>query len=240
MKRDTKKESSARRRTKSGESATLKTGLSERLAQVRAALAKTQPEMDQVLDIGKRSWQRYESGANVPGGKVLTGLVRLGFDANWILTGIGEMRQPDMAVADEAGEYTPRVKLPSDQKVVSILQFRREWLEGSGVAGHELIHITMPDDCMEPTIRIGALVVADGRVNDCRRAGLYLVQQYGLTESQSWLTVIRARPDPGSGQPAFSFDNKEYSPGFTSGETADLMWRTEIQGRVIWIGNPIS
>jgi transcriptional regulator with XRE-family HTH domain len=213
-------------------------GISERLKRVRQALGKTQGEIAEEVGAKQRSWQEYEAGQTTPGSQVIAGLARLGFDANWILTGIGQMRQPDMAVADEAGEYTPRVKLPSDQEVVSILQFRREWLDRIGVPAHELVHTTMRDNSMEPTVREGALVVADGRVTDYRRAGLYLVQQHGLAEDHSWLTVIRVRPGR-TGQPAFSFDNQEYSPGFESGETEDLMWRSEIQGRVIWIGNPI-
>ena len=80
--------------------ATLNTGISDRLKSVRKAIGVSQKEMDPLLGLGKRSWQRYESDKNVPGSKVIAELARRGFDANWILTGQGEMRRPD------AAEYT--------------------------------------------------------------------------------------------------------------------------------------
>lgn len=52
--------------------------------------------MDQLLHIGKKSWQRYENGVK-PGTLVLVKLVHLGFDANWVLTGIGAARLPRIA-----------------------------------------------------------------------------------------------------------------------------------------------
>ncbi len=57
----------------------------------------SQKEMDPLFGLGKRSWQRYESGKNVPGSGVIAELVRRGFDANWILTGQAEMQRPDVA-----------------------------------------------------------------------------------------------------------------------------------------------
>jgi hypothetical protein len=50
--------------------------------------------MDTLLDIGKGSWQRYESGGQTPGGNVIGTLARRGFNTNWILTGEGEMLLP--------------------------------------------------------------------------------------------------------------------------------------------------
>ncbi len=74
--------------------------LSDRLRSIRKAVGVSQKEMDPLFGLGKRSWQRYESGKNAPGSRVIGELVRRGFDANWILTGQAEMRQPG------AAEYT--------------------------------------------------------------------------------------------------------------------------------------
>ncbi|VAW96559.1 hypothetical protein MNBD_GAMMA20-2017 [hydrothermal vent metagenome] len=76
---------------------TLNSGLSDRLKSVRKAIGVTQKEMDPLFGLGKRSWQRYESGKNAPGSKVIAELALKGFDANWILTGQGEMRRPSAA-----------------------------------------------------------------------------------------------------------------------------------------------
>lgn len=76
---------------------TLNSGISDRLKRVRKAVGVSQKEMDPLFGLGKRSWQRYESGKNVPGSKVIAELAQRGFDANWILTGKGEMRWPGAA-----------------------------------------------------------------------------------------------------------------------------------------------
>ncbi len=75
----------------------LDSGLSDRLKIIRKAVGVSQKEMDPLFGLGKRSWQRYESGKNAPGSRVIANLVRQGFDANWILTGQAEMRWPDAA-----------------------------------------------------------------------------------------------------------------------------------------------
>lgn len=58
-----------------------------RLKEVRTYLGKSQPGMDDLLGIGKKSWQRYESGGQVPGGKVLRALTRQGINVSWVLEG---------------------------------------------------------------------------------------------------------------------------------------------------------
>ena len=65
--------------------------LSIRLKQARDALGKSQKEMANLLDISFRSWQGYENGKNKPGSDVITALIKVGFNANWLLTGEGRM-----------------------------------------------------------------------------------------------------------------------------------------------------
>lgn len=81
--------------------------LSGRLKKARAILGKTQPEMDAALGIGIRSWQRYESGGQSPGYKVLAGLARLGFDINWILLGQGSPRRLPVNPPTYQGGFSP-------------------------------------------------------------------------------------------------------------------------------------
>lgn len=68
------------------------TNLGERLKQAREALGKSQKEMAMLINVSFRALQGYEAGENEPGSKVIIALTKIGFNANWLLTGEGEMR----------------------------------------------------------------------------------------------------------------------------------------------------
>jgi transcriptional regulator with XRE-family HTH domain len=68
--------------------------LQERLKIAREFLRYSQKDMAKALDTNPQTWQIYESGKSVPGGKVLEALARIGFDVNWLLTGEGQMLRP--------------------------------------------------------------------------------------------------------------------------------------------------
>lgn len=65
--------------------------LAERLKQARAYLGLTQDEMADALGAKKRGYQENESGNTTPRSDVIAGFVTLGINANWLLTGQGEM-----------------------------------------------------------------------------------------------------------------------------------------------------
>lgn len=67
--------------------------VSDRLKTMRELLGKTQKEMASLTGISYRTWQNYEDGVNSPGWDACEALVKLGFNANWLLTGEGEMMQ---------------------------------------------------------------------------------------------------------------------------------------------------
>lgn len=69
--------------------------LAKRLKDVRKSLGKSQEEMATLLGISYPSWQGYELGKNIPGSAVITELIKLGYNANWILTGAGAMKEDD-------------------------------------------------------------------------------------------------------------------------------------------------
>lgn len=84
--------------------------LSKRLKQVRQHLRKTQSGMDALLRLGKGSWQRYESGGQTPGSRVVARITTLGYNANWLLTGTGPMRlEPPVPekVSESGSSYGP-------------------------------------------------------------------------------------------------------------------------------------
>lgn len=68
--------------------------IGDRLKIAREAIEKNQKEAAAICDVSYRAWQGYETGENQPGAKVFDALVNLGFDANWLLSGIGNMWRP--------------------------------------------------------------------------------------------------------------------------------------------------
>lgn len=67
--------------------AMMKDRLAQRLKAVRERLGFTQQQMASAVGTKHRSWQDYETGRSIPGGRVLAGLAELDVDINWLLTG---------------------------------------------------------------------------------------------------------------------------------------------------------
>ncbi len=65
----------------------------------REALGLTQDGLAQAVEGSKPGIRDNEGGKNVPGGKVICGLVSLGINANWLLTGAGPMLLKDLEPA---------------------------------------------------------------------------------------------------------------------------------------------
>jgi len=73
--------------------------LSERLKLIRVQLGMSQKEIALALGIALKSWQLYETGASIPGAKVLeTLLSKFDVNVNWLLTGKGhiDFRETDV------------------------------------------------------------------------------------------------------------------------------------------------
>ena len=65
--------------------------LADRLKIVRNSLGMSQSAIAQAAGSSLPSWQGYEAGKNIPGGKVLEALACMKIDVNWLLTGEGSM-----------------------------------------------------------------------------------------------------------------------------------------------------
>lgn len=66
--------------------------MNERLKSVRLGQNMSQREIALALGIGLKSWQQYENGTSIPGGKVLEALLlKLRVNVNWLLSGAGQM-----------------------------------------------------------------------------------------------------------------------------------------------------
>lgn len=71
--------------------------ISGRLKAARAALGLSQKDFAAQSGVSARGYQGYEDGRSVPGGEAIAGFVRLGINANWLLTGEGPMLLADLA-----------------------------------------------------------------------------------------------------------------------------------------------
>lgn len=66
--------------------------MNDRLKAIRLNKGMSQKEISETLGIGLRSWQQYENGSSIPGGKVLEALhLKLKVNINWLLSGSGQM-----------------------------------------------------------------------------------------------------------------------------------------------------
>ncbi|MEM7053338.1 MAG: LexA family transcriptional regulator [Pseudomonadota bacterium] len=213
---------------------------SERLRQLRAALSNTQPQMDAALGIGKRSWQRYESGSVSPGSQVIAGLIDLGFSANWILRGYGPMRIKEVSTRPLVeGQYyaqvpeSQSVKEPNDHyqlpsSGVASIGFDRRWLKSIDTEPDAIVQFLMPDDAMAPQIKPGAVLFADRNKRQVDGPGIWAVRTNQV--------ISAARVQPSSGEKLLvSHDNSLYRDVVLEAEN-DLI---QIVGKVIWHGGPI-
>lgn len=62
-----------------------------RLKAARGATGLTQAQFAAQTGVSTRSYQGYEDGRSLPCAEAIGGFVRLGINANWLLTGEGEM-----------------------------------------------------------------------------------------------------------------------------------------------------
>lgn len=97
-----------------------------RMRVAREALGLSQQEMAKAVGGSKRGIQDNEARNRVPGGEVIYGLVCLGINANWLLTGKGEML---------LGNRSPRdVRYQPNSESTALQAQEAEQNAGSGVA----------------------------------------------------------------------------------------------------------
>ena len=71
-----------------------KTGIIDRLREIREHLGDSQRSVAKRLEIAQITWNGYERGVNLPNPHVLLRLRSLGFNPTWVLTGEGQMQLP--------------------------------------------------------------------------------------------------------------------------------------------------
>jgi len=108
-----------------------------RMRQAREALLMSQQQLADAIGGSKRGIQDNEARNRVPGGEVIFGLVKLGINANWLLTGDGDMWLPSISpqaaqpTAQPYGAISPAVDSVLLQKVIDLFF---GWLDANGAS----------------------------------------------------------------------------------------------------------
>lgn len=97
--------------------------IAQRLKQLRKHFGKSQKEMVETLGISLPAIQAYECGRNYPGGNVFMAIAMLGGNANWILTGSGEM-----LIADEEAKQIDEALSNSEKCCATCRYWSAEYL----------------------------------------------------------------------------------------------------------------
>lgn len=227
-----------------------------RLKEARSALCLTQKELVSASGVPLPSLRDYELGNRIPGGDAVAALVRAGINANWLLTGEGEMLlqasvapqadrpySPAPLTAQEAPPATGYVALPlyNDVRAAAghgavvghehaddALMFKEDWIRFElGARPQDLCLIRVSGDSMEPTLRAGDVILIDVRSCHPDREGIYIMRLDGM------LLVKRLQALPG-GKLKVSSDNAAFD-SWTVSKT-DVGSDLVIVGRVVWSG----
>lgn len=224
--------------------------LPDRIKKVREHLGLSQKDMAARLDISLTALQGYEGGRSVPGGNVFEALSRIGFNANWLLTGKGSMRQEETTyslaeghkttgVAGEPGEgfvQIPRYEVAASagggavihsEQIVDHLSFRADWVRNAlGVSVASLALINVMGDSMEPTLSDGDLILIDLSTRRVQDNAVYVLQFNGSL----LVKRIQRKLD---GSVIVKGDNALYEPEMVGSEAVGSL---NVIGRVVWCG----
>lgn len=198
-----------------------------------------------------RTYQNYESGGREPPAEALQALTNLGFDVNWILTGVGEMqRQPrglseNEAVFEHKGGLGPGyVMVPrydiqaaagpgawvGREQAVDFLAFKESWVRRAlRVDPRKLGLIEALGDSMEPTIRSGDLLLIDAGVDQVIDDAIYVLVIDGMAVVKRVQRLVNGALTVKSDNPAY------VDQALTAAEVENI----RVAGRVRWIGRLI-
>ena len=220
-------------------------GIGSRLKQARESLKYTQSGISSAVGSKLRSWQEYEKGSRVPGSQVIAGLTRLGVNANWVLTGEGQMMLSDQ-VEEKSDDFAYVTRwnievsaghgadVPDQEIKLEDVAFRKDWLRKQGLTAKELAIFTARGDSMEPTIVHGDMllikVFREWRHSTAPDEGIYIIRIDGHLHAK------RIQSD-GRGGILVKSDNQAYD---TIRIEKDTLGGVDIVGRVVWIGRAMA
>ncbi|MEW6691680.1 MAG: S24 family peptidase [Pseudomonadota bacterium] len=115
----------------------------------------------------------------------------------------------------------------SQENIISMLAFRRDWLKAEGLDAKHLAAIRARGDSMEPTIQSGDTLLVDLRVTTPRADGIYIIEQEGGLSAKR----IQRAPD---GTLYIRSDNPAYREFVMRPDTP-----LNIIGRLAWFGRRV-
>lgn len=234
----------------------LNAAIAQRLRDYRLKFELRQDQAADKFGIAFSTYKRYESGKNGPDSDALAGMMHAGLNANWLLTGEGEMlladmvkRRPiDWGIRPESYEVREPAKAPygfvlvprydvaasmgngaviHSEQVVDHLAFRDEWVRTElGTNPKNLVLITAIGDSMEPTLRAGDLLLIDRSSAEVRHDAIYAFATNGELRVKRMQLKI-------DGSLVVKSDNNQYEAELL---TADQASTLRIVGRVVWSG----
>ncbi len=116
-----------------------------------------------------RSWQDYEAGKTIPGGAILSELVKLGINANWLLSSEGCMLIADCksnSCSDDLVEINVYKNIKRDNGKDSILSKvyiskKLFYRMDASYSLDDLGIVEIQDSSMKPTLKKGDMVLID-------------------------------------------------------------------------------
>jgi phage repressor protein C with HTH and peptisase S24 domain len=218
-----------------------------RIAREHSGMSIT--EMAEHLNMSFPGYRDNENGKRTPKSSVIEGFIKLGYDANWILTGEGQMllsSQPSLESApetDEESEFSDFVLIPGysvqvaagagtfpyDEQPSRKLAFRKKWLKFRGLCEKDLVLVFARGDSMEPTINDNDTLMIDTSKRDLSDGSIYVIR------TDHHLIVKRVQTLLNQTIVLIS-DNKSYqSINVKLDEAKDL----EVIGKVVWLGKDL-
>jgi len=135
--------------------------IADRMRTVRDELGLTQKDVSSRLEISHRTWQDYESGKNLPNGKVLKKLALMGFNANWILTGEGPINTDVSEVIRHSYHYAHdkiREEIKNKNKINKIIEeMSREKDEYCKISKEQLLSYVYDDGYIPTYDQLGKI-----------------------------------------------------------------------------------
>ena len=147
--------------------------IGDRVKAARTALGLTQDGLARAVGGSKRGIQENEARNRVPGGDVVAGMVELGINANWLLTGEGPMMMADLT-ALPAKEIQRQSMQAGDGRQLMVME--------------QAAAFDARRDLLEAVLRVGEHKILHNQVTEH-------VIEFGLEGAPSWLESARDYPD---------------------------------------------
>lgn len=171
------------------------TTIGQRIAHIRGE--KSQAAFAAEIGVHKNSIGNYERGERTPDAEFLARLMKAGYSANWVISGIGPMRLGETGfvaempasyqVTKEEYAFIPLYDVEAcagyggyvdQESVKQELPFRRDWFAKEVAANPAHVHlIYVRGDSMAPDLKDGEIVMVNTAMNGALvRDDIYVVR----------------------------------------------------------------